>query len=63
MTISQQTKKGDKVAYYVERTNSAGTQTIRRTGIVQGMRHGKTIVLRPAKHTELVADKDLFIID
>ena len=60
-------QQGDKVAYYVQRRVSAGHHTtrieqIRRTGIVQGWRGGKVIVLHKAGYTEDLAEADLYYI-
>lgn len=60
-------QQGDKVAYYVQRRVSAGHHTtrieqIRRTGIVQGWRGGKVIVLHKAGYTEDLAEADLYYL-
>ena len=48
-------KKGDRVAYDIHRKIS--------TGIVQGWRDGKVIVLHKAGYTEALAQTDLILID
>ena len=64
-SIRHPLQQGDKVAYYVQRRVSAGHHTtrieqIRRTGIVQGWRGGKVIVLHKAGYTEDLAEADLY---
>lgn len=66
-SIHHPLQQGDKVAYYVQRRVSAGHHTtrieqIRRTGIVQGWRGGKVIVLHKAGYTEDLAEADLYYI-
>lgn len=66
-SIRHPLQQGDKVAYYVQRRVSAGHHTtrieqIRRTGIVQGWRGGKVIVLHKAGYTEDLAEADLYYI-
>ena len=63
MSINQPIKKGDKVAYYIQRRISTGHQRVRRVGTVQGWRNGKVVVLHPAKYTELVAETDLYFVE
>lgn len=63
MSINQSVKRGDKVAYYLQRRISTGTTQIRRVGIVQGWREGKVIVLHKAGYTEVVADADLYLVE
>ena len=65
--IRHRLQQGDKVAYYVQRRVSAGHHTtrleqIRRTGIVQGWRGGKVIVLHKAGYTEDLAEADLYYL-
>jgi hypothetical protein len=67
-SIHHPLQQGDKVAYYVQRRVSAGHHTtrieqIRRTGIVQGWRDGKVIVLHKAGYTEDLAEADLYYIE
>ena len=67
-SIRHPLQQGDKVAYYVQRRVSAGHHTtrieqIRRTGIVQGWRGGKVIVLHKAGYTEDVAQVDLYYVE
>jgi hypothetical protein len=67
-SIRHPLQQGDKVAYYVQRRVSAGHHTtrieqIRRTGIVQGWRGGKVIVLHKAGYTEDLAEADLYYIE
>lgn len=66
-SIHHPLQQGDKVAYYVQRRVSAGHHTtrieqIRRTGIVQGWRDGKVIVLHKAGYTEDLAETDLYYL-
>lgn len=66
-SIHHPLQQGDKVAYYVQRRVSAGHHTtrieqIRRTGIVQGWRDGKVIVLHRAGYTEDLAETDLYYL-
>lgn len=66
-SIRHPLQQGDKVAYYVQRRVSAGHHTtrieqIRRTGIVQGWRGGKVIVLHKAGYTEDLAEADLYYL-
>ena len=61
-------KKGDRVAYDIHRKSSSGHHStrlvpVRRTGIVQGRRDGKVIVLHKAGYTEALAQTDLILID
>ena len=61
-------KKGDRVAYYINRNVGAGhhitrSERVRRTGIVQGWRDGKVIVLHTAGYTETIADTDLYLVE
>ena len=60
-------KKGDKVAYYIARRVShgsgSGIEQVRRTGIVQGWRDGKVVVLHKAGYTEDLNDADLYLIE
>ena len=67
-SIRHPLQQGDKIAYYVQRRVSAGHHTtrieqIRRTGIVQGWRGGKVIVLHKAGYTEDLAEADLYYIE
>jgi hypothetical protein len=60
-------KKGDRVAYYIKRNISTGhhstrSEKVRRTGIVQGWRDGKVIVLHAAGYTEDLAEADLYYV-
>lgn len=66
--IRQPLKKGDRVAYYIKRRISTGHHStrsiqVRRTGIVQGWRDGKVIVLHLAGYTETIADADLYLVE
>ena len=66
--IRQTLKKGDRVAYYIYRNISAGhhstrTTQVRRTGIVQGWRDGKVVVLHKAGYTEDLNDADLYLVE
>ena len=61
-------KKGDRVAYDIHRKISTGHHSTRsvavqRTGIVEGWRDGKVIVLHKAGYTEALAQTDLILID
>jgi len=62
-SIHHTLKKGDRVAYYITRSISAGVEQVRRVGTVQGWRDGKVIVLHPAKYTELVAEADIYLVE
>ena len=66
--IRRTQQKGDHVAYYINRTISTGhhstrTTQVRRTGIVQGWRGGKVVVLHKAGYTEDVAQADLYYVE
>jgi len=66
--IDQPLKKGDRVAYYINRNISTGhhstrIEQVRRTGIVQGWRDGKVVVLHKAGYTEDLAEADLYFAD
>ena len=66
--IQPRLKKGDRVAYDVHQSistghHSTGLVPVRRTGIVQGWRDGKVIVLHKAGYTEALAQTDLILID
>lgn len=66
--IRRTLQKGDRVAYYINRTISTGhhstrTTQVRRTGIVQGWRGGKVVVLHKAGYTEDVAQADLYYVE
>ncbi len=66
--IRRTLQKGDHVAYYINRTISTGhhstrTTQVRRTGIVQGWRGGKVVVLHKAGYTEDVAQADLYYVE
>jgi hypothetical protein len=63
MSMKQPLKQGDKVAYYIQRRISTGVEQVRRTGIVQGWRDGKVIVLHVAGYTETIADADLYLVE
>jgi hypothetical protein len=61
-------KRGDRVAYYVNRNVSAGhgvthNVQVRRQGIVKGWRAGKVIVQHKAGYTVDVPDADLYVVD
>ena len=61
-------QKGDRVAYYIDRTISTGhhstrTTQVRRTGIVQGWRDGKVVVLHKAGYTEDLNEADLYLVE
>ena len=66
--IRRTLQKGDHVAYYINRTISTGhhstrTTQERRTGIVQGWRGGKVVVLHKAGYTEDLAQADLYYVE
>jgi len=66
--IRRTLQKGDRVAYYIDRTISTGhhstrTTQVRRTGIVQGWRGGKVVVLHKAGYTEDLAQADLYYVE
>jgi hypothetical protein len=66
--IDQPLKKGDRVAYYIKRNISTGHHStcsiqVRRTGIVQGWRDGKVVVLHKAGYTEDLAEADLYLVE
>ncbi len=66
--IDQPLKKGDRVAYYINRNISTGhhstrIEQVRRTGIVQGWRGGKVVVLHKAGYTEDLAEADLYLAE
>ena len=56
---------GDRVTYYLTRRVSFGTgfEQVRRTGIVQGWRNGKVIVLHKAGYTEDLAEVELYYVE
>ena len=58
-------QKGDRVAYYITRRVSYGTgiEQVRRTGIVQGWRDGKVVVLHKAGYTEDLTEADLYHVE
>ena len=61
-------QKGDRVAYTIDRTISTGhhsirTAQVRRTGVVQGWRGGKVVVLHKAGYTEDLNDADLHLVE
>lgn len=61
-------QKGDRVAYTINRTISTGhhstrTTQVRRTGIVQGWRDGKVVVLHAAGYTEDLAEANLTLVE
>lgn len=67
-SIQQPLKKGDRVAYYINRNISTGHRStrsdqVRRTGIAQGRRDGMVIVLHKAGYTESVAEADLYLVE
>ena len=67
-SIHHTLKKGDRVAYYINRNVSTGhhstrSEQIRRTGIVQGWRDGKVVVLHKAGYTEDLNAAALYIIE
>ena len=67
-SIQQPLKKGDRVAYYINRNVSTGhhstrSEQIRRTGIVQGWRDGKVIGLHAAGYTEDLSEADLYLVE
>ncbi len=67
-SIHRTLQKGDRVAYYINRTISTGhhstrTTQVRRTGIVQGWRGGKVVVLHKAGYTEDLAQADLYYVE
>ncbi len=64
-SIRHTLKKGDRVGYYINRKISTGhyttrTTSVRRSGIVQGWRGGKVVVLHKAGYTEDLAHADLY---
>ena len=66
--IRRTLQKGDHVAYYINRTISTGhhstrTTQVSRTGIVQGWRGGKVVVLHKAGYTEDLAQADLYYVE
>ena len=66
--IRRTLQKGDHVAYYITRTLSTGHHStrptqVRRTGIVQGWRGGKVVVLHKAGYTEDLAQADLYYVE
>ena len=66
--IRRALQKGDRVAYTIDRTISTGhhstrTTQVRRTGIVQGWRGGKVVVLHKAGYTEDLAQADLYYVE
>ena len=67
-SIHRTLQKGDRVAYTINRTISTGhhstrTTQVRRTGIVQGWRDGKVVVLHQAGYTEDLNDADLYLVE
>ena len=67
-SIHRTLQKGDRVAYTIDRKISTGhhstrIEQVRRTGIVQGWRGGKVIVLHKAGYTEDVAQVDLYYVE
>lgn len=67
-SIHHTLQKGDRVAYYIDRKISTGhhstrIEQVRRTGIVQGWRDGKVIVLHKAGYTEDLNDADLYLVE
>ena len=67
-SIHRTLQKGDRVAYYINRTISTGhhsirTTQVRRTGIVQGWCDGKVVVLHKAGYTEDLNDADLYLVE
>ncbi len=67
-SIHHTLKKGDRVAYYINRnisTDHCSTrrEQVRRTGIVQGWRDGKVIVLHKAGYTEALTEADLYYLE
>lgn len=58
-------QKGDRVAYYIKRrlSQDGGTEQVRRTGIVQGWREGKVVVLHKAGYTEDLDEADLYFVE
>lgn len=66
--IRRTLQKGDRVAYYISRNISTGhhstrTTQVRRTGIVQGWRDGKVVVLHKAGYTEDLVQTDLYYVE
>ena len=67
-SIKHTLKTGDRVAYYINHNISTGhhntrIEQVRRTGIVQGWRDGKVLVLHKAGYTESLAEADLFLVE
>lgn len=67
-TIQHTLTKGDRVAYYINRNVSTGHRStrlvqVRRTGIVQGWRDGKVVVLHKAGYTEDLAPTELYFVE
>jgi len=67
-SITHPLKKGDRVAYYINRNISTGhhstrIEQVRRTGIVQGWRNGKVLVLHKAGYTEELDEANLCLVE
>lgn len=66
--IHRTLQKGDRVAYTIDRTistshHSTRTTQVRRTGIVQGWRDGKVVVLHKAGYTENLNEAELYFVE
>lgn len=66
--IQRTLQKGDRIAYTIDRTISTGHHStratqVRRTGIVQGWRDGKVVVLHKAGYTEDLAEANLTLVE
>ena len=66
--IQRTLQKGDRVAYTINRAISTGhhstrTTQVRRTGIVQGWRDDKVVVLHAAGYTEDLAEANLTLVE
>ena len=67
-SIKHTLKKGVRVAYYINRNISTGhhstrIEKVRRTGIVQGWRDGKVLVLHKAGYTEELDEANLRLVE
>ena len=66
--IQRTLQKGDRVAYTINRRISTGHHSTRttqvwRTGIVQGWRDDKVVVLHAAGYTEDLAEANLTLVE
>ena len=44
-------------------SHGSGTEQVRRTGIIQGWRDGKVVVLHKAGYTEDLDEADLYFVE